>query len=130
MPCYRRLSELFHSNGVETFVVDSDGNPSLLIPGLLESGIQGIHPCEVAAGMDVLELRRQYKQELLLWCGIDKRVLARDRESIRKEVLSKVPPMIDAGGYIPQIDHSVPPDVPFDNFCYYWDLVRQIAENR
>ncbi|MFP4381665.1 MAG: uroporphyrinogen decarboxylase family protein [Candidatus Sumerlaeia bacterium] len=130
VPCYRRLADFFQKNSITNFVIDSDGDPRMLIPPLLESGVRGIHPCEVAAGMDVRELRREYGKDLILWCGIDKRVLAQDRAAIEKEVMAKIPPLIEEGGYIPQIDHSVPPDVPFENFCYYWDLLRQISSNQ
>jgi len=32
------------------------------------------------------------------------------------------------GGYIPTVDHTVPPDVPLENFLYYLQLKRKIAE--
>jgi uroporphyrinogen decarboxylase len=126
-PQYARVSELFRKYGIDWFVIDSDGNPEPLIPALLESGVRGIHPCECAAGMDVVELRRKYGRDLRLWCGIDKRVLTQDRAAIKAELERKVPPMLDDGGYIPQIDHSVPPNVPFENFCYYWEELKRLG---
>lgn len=127
-PCYKRLSDLIRSCGVDLFLVDSDGDPRQLIGPMLEAGINGIHPNEVAAGVDVVALRKQYGKDLMIWCGIDKRALARDKAAIEREVRSKVPYMISQGGYLPQVDHGVPPDVSYENFCYYWDLIRQIAE--
>jgi len=32
--------------------------------------------------------------------------------------MSKVPYLIAQGGYIPGLDHSIPPDVPVRNFLY------------
>ena len=125
---YKRLADRFAESGVDLFMVDSDGNPEPLIPGLLEAGVAGIHPCEVAAGMDVVRLRETYQRDLRLWCGIDKRVLAKDRPAIEAELQAKVPALIEQGGYIPQIDHSVPPNVSYDNFRFYWDTFRRIAE--
>jgi uroporphyrinogen decarboxylase len=127
-PCYKRLADRFAQARVGFFVIDSDGNPEPLIPGLLEAGVVGIHPCEAAAGMDVVRLRETYGRDLRLWCGIDKRVLARDRAAIEAELTAKLPPLIEQGGYIPQIDHSVPPNVSYDNFRFYWDTFRRIAE--
>ena len=49
------------------------------------------------------------------------------KKSIEKEVLSKVPWLLEQGGYMPSIDHSVPPDVPFENFLFYWNLIKQIS---
>jgi uroporphyrinogen decarboxylase len=64
---------------------------------------------------------------LVLWGGIDKRVLSRSKKEIEHEVLSKVPELLKNGGYIPSIDHSVPPDVPFKNFEFYIDLIRRLT---
>ena len=78
-------------------------------------------------GMDPLEIRGKFGNRLVLWGGIDKRVLSRSKKEIEHEVLSKVPQLLKHGGYIPSIDHSVPPDVPFRNFGFYIDLIRSIT---
>ena len=49
------------------------------------------------------------------------------RGEIEREVTSKVPDLVRGGGFSPMVDHAVPPDVPFDNFRYYIDLVREIC---
>lgn len=77
-----------------------------------------LHPMEVAAGMDVVKIRRQYGRALSLRGGIDKRALARDRAAIDRE-LARIAPAVESGGYIPHVDHSVPPDVSWSNFAYY-----------
>ena len=51
--------------------------------------------------------------------GIDKRRLAAGRTAIDEELESKVPGVLASGGYIPCIDHGVPPDVSWENFQYY-----------
>jgi uroporphyrinogen-III decarboxylase len=40
-----------------------------------------------------------------------------------------VPPMLEKGGYIPAIDHAVPPDVPLENWRYFMDMVRELGES-
>jgi uroporphyrinogen decarboxylase len=119
LPRYQRITDLARSKGIDTIFVDSDGDVSQLIPLWLQAGINGIYPMEVAAGMDVVKLRREYGKDLLMTGGIDKRVLARDRRAIDAEIEAKVP-LAESGGYIPHIDHAIPHDVPYENFCYYW----------
>jgi len=34
--------------------------------------------------------------------------------------------MLSQGGYIPMLDHTVPPDVPFENFKYFIEYIRTI----
>ena len=60
--------------------------------------------------------------------GIDKRPLSQGRAAIETEVRSKVPYLKETGGYIPAIDHIIPPDVPLDGFKAYVELIKQIAE--
>ncbi len=38
------------------------------------------------------------------------------------EFYAKIPPLLETGGYIPSIDHAVPPDVSYADFLYYLDL--------
>jgi len=59
---------------------------------------------------------------------IDKRALALGKDAIDKEVLPKIKELKDTGGFIVECDHAVPPDVSYDNFRYYRDLVRKISE--
>ena len=47
------------------------------------------------------------------------------KEYNEDEVESKVPWMIERGGYIPQVNHGVPPDVSWDSFCYFNALLRK-----
>ncbi len=125
IPRYRRMTELARGKGINHIFVDSDGDVSLLIPLWLEAGINGIYPFEVAAGMDVVELRRQYGKDLLMTGGIDKRVLVQGRDAIDAELEYKLA-IVDQGGYIPHIDHAIPHDVPYENFVYYWKRKREL----
>ena len=56
------------------------------------------------------------------------RALARGKEAIQAELNAKVPDLLASGGYIPTIDHTVPPDVTYDNFMYYLDLKRKLVQ--
>jgi uroporphyrinogen decarboxylase len=125
LPCYKRVTEFLRKNGIDIIWVDSDGNNDPIIPLWLEGGVNGIYPLEVAADQDAVALRKKYGKDLLLMGNIDKRVLARTKEEIEREVLKKVPWLAMQGGYFPFVDHSVPPDVPLENFQYYLDLVKQ-----
>jgi uroporphyrinogen decarboxylase len=78
--------------------------------------------------MGVLEVRRQWPHQFAIWGGIDKRELAKDKAAIEKEVMRVVPEMLKKRGYIPSLDHNVPPDVSFDNWNFYVDLVRSIGD--
>jgi hypothetical protein len=128
LPQYRRITDLLHRHGIRAILVDCDGNHDELIPLWLEGGINGVFPLEVAAGEDPVALRRRYGKDLLLVGGIDKRELAKDRKDVEREVLGKAPFLLAQGGWIPSVDHAVPPDVPLENYRYYLSLLRSLAE--
>ncbi len=127
LPHYKKVTDFLHAYGVEIITVDSDGNIDELIPLWVEGGVNGFLPLEVAAGMHAADLRKKYGKNLLLIGNIDKRALIRGKEAIRKEVTCKVPYLLSQGGYFPTIDHAVPPDVPFENYMYYLQLLREIT---
>lgn len=129
LPPLKRLTELLHRHGVNAIIVDSDGNNAPLIPLWLEAGVTGLRPFEIAADSDPVGVRRQYGRDLIIQGGIDKRALSKDREAIDREVLSKVPWLCLQGGYFPQVDHLVPPDVSLENYTYYSQLLRQVVED-
>jgi len=127
LPGYRRIVDCLRRHEVDIIFVDSDGNCDELIPIWLEAGINGLWPLEVAAGSDALRYRREYGRDLLLVGGIDKRELRKGIDAVRQEVLRQVPAMLASSGYVPTVDHSVPPDVPFENYVAYRELLSELS---
>jgi len=126
MPHYRRIIEFLRGHGVSYFMLDSDGNTEVLIGSLIEVGMNCHWPFEAAAGMDPVRIRKQYGKELVISGGIDKRELAKGKREIEQELYAKLPPLLESGGYIPTVDHTIPPDVPWGNFLYYLELKRKL----
>ena len=121
---YDALMEAVRGAGIPVVMLDSDGDIGDLIPIWLDRGIFVMHPMEVAAGMDVRAVRKQYGRRVGFFGGIDKRALAGTREQLRADVVPKLEGLWGDGGFIPACDHAIPPDVSFDNYRYYRDLVR------
>lgn len=123
-PYYRDLLESLR-NGQKDFMhaeVDTDGNVSDVIPLYRKVGFNVMRPFEVAAGNDVVEIAKKYP-DLVISGGIDKRILAESKEAIKKEVERIIPFMVERGGYIPTCDHTVPSNVPYENYLYYRKLI-------
>ena len=98
--------------------IDTDGNCLDAIDLYKSIGMDYMSPFEAAAGCDVVEIRKKYP-DLLMRGGIDKRILAEDKDSIDREVERIMPFMVERGGYIPTCDHGVPEEVPFENYMHY-----------
>jgi uroporphyrinogen decarboxylase len=128
IPRYKKICDYLSSKGIDIIHVDSDGNIGELIPIWLDKcGLNFHWPLEVASNMDAVELRKRYGKELILGGNIDKRVFAQGENAIREEVMKKVPFLLETGGYLPSIDHIIPPDLSFGNFRYFVNLLREIG---
>jgi len=122
LPRYKRVCDWLRSRGVEFIGLDSDGDITELIPIWLDAGLNVLWPFEVAAGMDVNAVRREYGHDLAMIGGIDKRAVATGGETMRKEV-DRIMPLVEDGGYIPELDHSAPPDISWQNMCEYMEYL-------
>jgi uroporphyrinogen decarboxylase len=128
-PYYQELTGFLKNElGVAVIGVDTDGDCTVLIEKFVDGGVNMLLPFEAQAGMDVLEVRKNWPDQFVIWGGMDKRELAKDKKAIENEVMRVVPPMLERGGYIPGIDHLVPPDVSYENWLFYRDLVRDVVD--
>jgi uroporphyrinogen decarboxylase len=98
--------------------IDTDGDVDGVIPIYRELGMDVMSPFEVAAGCDVVRTAQEYP-DLVMFGGIDKRVLARTTADIDRMVERILPAMRERGGYIPTCDHGVPEEVPYENYLHY-----------
>ncbi len=115
---YRRVCDWLRSRGIRHIWLDSDGDISELIPIWLDAGINGLWPFEVSAGMDVVAVRQRYGHDLAIGGGIDKRAVAQGGATMRAAV-DRVMPLVADGGYLPEMDHSAPPDITWTAYSEY-----------
>lgn len=116
VPRYKRITGALREHGIDINVLDCDGRIHELAPGWLEAGINCMFPLE-AAHTDAFKLRRDLPSVLLLG-GVDKRALIAGRSAIDAEI-DRLRPLIEQGRFIPCVDHRVPMDVTYSNYCYY-----------
>lgn len=127
LPRYRRAMDFARAHGVRLTWYDSDGDVRLFIPDYLETSINCLAPCEVAAGMDPVDLRRQFGRDLRMVGGFDKRIAARGPKAIAAE-FARLRPVLAEGGFMPAIDHSIPADVSWDDYRAFIDqLLAELA---
>lgn len=125
LPHLRRMVAFFRDHGTRYFAVDTDGDPSALIPLLMDAGVDTLWPLERAAGINPVTLRQRFGRGLRLWGGVDKRVLPCGEAAVKEHLRSLIP-LIEEGGFIPTVDHTVPPDVSWDDFRRYMDAKRAL----
>lgn len=127
LPRYERLHEFFKRRGVEAVIMDSDGYNGQILDTLYPTGIDGVTPVEIAAGNDPEQMLAKHPG-IFITGGIDKRELRFSREQLRAEVAARYRTAWKHGGYLPTVDHGVPPDIPLRNFLYFVELARGFCD--
>ena len=125
-PYYRRVWACAQAYGATLFSQDSDGDMRSALDAFLDCGVNCSYPCEPAAGMDIVEMKKKYGKRLYYKGGIDKHALRRDKAAIRAELEYKMGPSMLGGGTIFALDHRIPNGVPIENYRYYVDLGREM----
>ena len=127
LPGYQKLTSFFRSHGVDIIALETDGDCRPLIPLFVEAGITALWPFEVTSGQDIVEVRKEYPR-LGIFGGLDKKVLiAGSREGIDAELESRVPFMLEQGGYIPLLDHNASPDISWESYAHYRRRLNQLV---
>jgi len=104
-------------------LVDSDGDITKMIPWLTEAGIDGVYPLERQAGVDVVQIRKDYPDFIMLG-AYDKMVMSKGESQIREE-FERLLPVMRTGGFIPSVDHQTPPEVSLENYRLYLRLFEE-----
>jgi len=126
----KRLVEFFKANGAKYVGLDSDGSPEMLVPLLMDAGIDILWPMERASeGVDPVRYRKKFGKSLRLMGGVDKRELAKGPAAIDAH-LQALAPLVEEGGFIPTIDHTASPDISWSNFLYYMDVKRKLLAGK
>ena len=123
-PSQKRMCDYFKSKGMP-IILHSCGRVKEFVPLLIEAGFTCLQPLEVKAGMDLIELKRDFGDRLAFMGGIDVRAMTAGGEWLEREVKTKITCAKQGGGYIYHSDHSVPSNVSFANYCRTMELVKQ-----
>jgi uroporphyrinogen decarboxylase len=128
LPVHRRFRKFCDERGM-ALMLHCDGDVRELIPLIIRAGFDVIQPLEARCGNDVRALKPRHGRDITLFGNISADIVAEgDREKIEDEVRGKVTAAKQGGGYIYHIDHSVPPTVSFESYCYMIDLVRKYGK--
>lgn len=105
-PHVKAMIDLCHRHGLMV-IYHGCGNARDILEDLAELGLDAYNPLEAKAGLDAVELRKQFADRLAFVGNIDVRVLEQgDPEAIRRMVRYKLQ-AARGGGWVFQSDHSV-----------------------
>lgn len=122
-PVVKELVRVCHDAGLPV-IYHGCGNARKIFEDLVECGIDAYNPLEAKAGLDVVELKREFGSRLTFCGNMDVRLWAEGAMSeIQSEVLRKLE-AARGGGYIFQSDHSVPSNISAERYEFVLNLVR------
>ena len=124
-PGYRRVMDAARKRGCGLSHVDCDGNPHDIVANWLEEGVNVMFPVERQAGADPVAWRKEFGKELRFRGGINKYALVEGGKAVDAE-LEHIKPLLNEGGFIPHLDHLVPPDISYANYCEYLEKKRKV----
>jgi uroporphyrinogen decarboxylase len=126
LPRFNKMVKIFKERGVPV-LLHCCGNINLLIADIVESGIDGYHPLQRTAQMDLKECKEKYGERISLVGNVDSsRTLPfgtyEDVEEETRECIRIAGP---GGGYICASDHSLHDGIPMRNI---WAMIETVKK--
>ena len=105
----------------------NDGNLWEVMDDLVATGINGHHPVERAAGMDLARIKRAYGNRLCPIGNINNKttMVNGTPKEVEQEAFECLKTAAPGGGYILASDHSIHDDIPLENIHAYVETVKK-----
>jgi uroporphyrinogen decarboxylase len=125
LPYHKKFFGFLKDQGLP-LIMHTCGDFRVHIDSIIESGVDCIQAMEAKTGMDVVELAKEYKDDLCFMGNVNIMSLETgDRNKIKEEVLHKLLGMKEIKApYIFMSDHSIPPTVKLEDYEYMLDLYK------
>jgi uroporphyrinogen decarboxylase len=127
LPAYRSMIRAYKAAGARYVFLHSDGDVRPLVDMLVDAGIDGIHPLERRAGMDMVALRGRHPRLILVGGMCNTVTLVRGTPA---EIETEARQIIDLGrdGGVIIGSHSVSPEIPLENYLVYHEFCRTYGQ--
>lgn len=111
-------------------MLHSCGDIRLLLPDLIEAGIDAVNPVQISAkGMEAAGLKRDFGRHVTFWgggCDTQWLLSHGTPDAISKHVAQQVEILRPGGGFVFQQVHNILADVPPENIVAMLDTVRNL----
>ncbi|MEA3335210.1 MAG: uroporphyrinogen decarboxylase family protein [Chloroflexota bacterium] len=126
-PYVAEMVRICHDAGLPV-IYHGCGNVKRILEDFIETGIDAYNPLEAKAGLDVVDLRRQYGHRLGFCGNMDVIEWAESDEQQLKAIVLRKLNAAKGGGLIFQSDHSVASNISGQNYDYVVKLVREYGD--
>jgi hypothetical protein len=124
----KQIVDLCHRFGVP-YIKHTDGNVNSLLDDLVATGVDAFHAIEPQAGMDIVRLKRDYGQRLVLIGNVDcSTVLVNGpEEAVRAQTEEIIRAVAPGGGFLLSSSNSIHPGVKPEYYLAMLDTARQVG---
>ena len=108
-PNDKRIADVARRQG-KPVIMHNDGNIWEIMDGIVEMGVDVLHPVQTSAGMDLIEVKKKYGDRLTINGGLDvSQVLPlADEEELVATIRRYMEALKPGGGFIFNTEHFVP----------------------
>lgn len=128
LPRIRRWCEFIHAHGKKVFF-HTDGAAGVMIPALIEAGIDILNPIQHACpGMDMKALKQRYGRKIIFHGGVDNQQVLPfgSPDDVRREVIRCLEILGEGRqGYICCSCHNIQAGTPIENVLALVETVKQ-----
>lgn len=126
-PVVAEIINVCHKNDLPV-IYHGCGDARAIYKDFIEIGLDSYNPLEAKAGLDVIDIRRDYGHDMGFCGNMDVMKWAdMPLDDLKTYVLRKLN-AAKGGGFIFQSDHSVPHSISGDRYDYVVNLVRQYGK--
>lgn len=124
-PRHKQLFSFIKAQAPVKLFYHTCGAVRLLIPDLIDAGIDILNPVQISSpGMELEGLKQDFGRELVFWGGgVDtQRVLGTATpQQIRDHVRQNIEALAPGGGFVFSAVHDIQPNVPPENIIAMWE---------
>ena len=128
-PRHKILCDYVKANSKMHTFIHSCGSISLLMPDLIDAGIEIFNPVQTnAVNMEPEFLKKEFGDACTFWGGGVETVGTLNNGStqqVREQVLERLEIMSKGGGFVFNTVHNILPDVPPENIVVMFDAVNE-----
>ena len=128
-PKHKILCDYVKTHSKMHTFIHSCGSISLLMPDLIEAGIEIFNPVQTNAnGMDPRFLKKEFGKDCTFWGGGIETVGTLNTgtpEKIREQVLERLEIFSKGGGFVFNTVHNILPDVPPENIIAMFNAIKE-----
>lgn len=123
---HKELIDFCHKKNIFVFF-HTDGNVKDILTRLVDLGIHALHPVEASCN-DINFLKKEFGKDITFFGNIAVDILREGKDTIEKEVRSRLDIFKDSRNYIYCLDSPVLKDIDLDKYKFLLEVVRDYGK--